>query len=189
MENSSSSGVSLRSALLRPFFLFVILFFAIFIPGKIWLRAHLAAKFPPAAPLRPGVQVTSFTLPDMAGATHTLEEYLAKNDFVMLHFWATWCPSCNEEMPTVVELYRELSPRGVEVVAISADRSVEDLEDYLEKNNLPFPVLRDETGNLMDKYNVTYIPTTLLVAKDGRLVAQNNDITKLKQAMEQWLRR
>lgn len=187
MENLSSSDANPRAMLVRPFIGFCILFFALFIPAKIWLRSYIADKFPPPAALRPGVLVQSFKLPDLAGSSHTLEEYLAKNDFVLLHFWATWCPSCNEEMPTVVELYRELAPRGVEIVAISADRNVGDLEEYLRKNSLPFPVLLDSSGTLMEQLNITYIPTSMLISKDGRMVAQNNDISKLRQAMEQWL--
>jgi cytochrome c biogenesis protein CcmG, thiol:disulfide interchange protein DsbE len=109
-----------------------------------------------------------FTLKDMNGRTVSLSAL--KGKVVLLNFFATWCPPCRAEMPAFNKLYRSLKQRGLEVVAVSSDRSVNDLKDFLEKNKFDFPVLFDADRSATKQFRVFSMPTTFLINKNGLIV-------------------
>ena len=110
----------------------------------------------------------AFTLKDLNGKTVPLSAF--KGKVVLLNFFATWCPPCKAEMPSLNKLLRALKQRGLEVVVISSDRSVNDLKDYLSKNKFDFPVLLDADRSTTKKYRVFSMPTTFLINKNGLVV-------------------
>ena len=109
-----------------------------------------------------------FSLKDVNGRTVTLASL--KGKVVLLNFWATWCPPCLSEMPKFNALYKEMKGRGLEIVAISADRSADYLKDYISKNSLEFKVLYDEDRSVLKRYKVFSMPTTFLIDKNGVIV-------------------
>jgi peroxiredoxin len=109
-----------------------------------------------------------FSLKDLNGRPVTLSSLRGK--VVLLNFWATWCPPCISEMPVFNRLYKEMRARGLEVVAISADRSEGYLRDYTSKHSLDFRVLYDENRDVVKRYKVFSMPTTFLIDKNGVIV-------------------
>jgi peroxiredoxin len=109
-----------------------------------------------------------FALKDMSGRTVSLTAL--KGKVVLLNFFATWCPPCRAEMPSFNRLYRSLKQRGLEVVAVSSDRSINDIKDFLEKNKVDFPVLFDTDRGTTKQYRVFSMPTTFLINKNGVIV-------------------
>lgn len=109
-----------------------------------------------------------FTLKDMNGKIVSLSAF--KGKVVLLNFFATWCPPCRAEMPAFNKLYRALKQRGLEVIAISSDRSINDIKDFLEKNKVDFPVLFDADHAANKQYRVFSLPTTFLINKNGLIV-------------------
>ncbi len=109
-----------------------------------------------------------FMLKDLNGRYVTL--YSLKGKVVLLNFWATWCPPCISEMPVFNRLYKEMRVRGLEVVAISTDRSEGYLRDYVSKHSLDFKVLYDEDRTVTKQYKVFSMPTTFLIDKNGVIV-------------------
>jgi peroxiredoxin len=109
-----------------------------------------------------------FFLKDLNGKSLTLSSL--KGKVVLLNFWATWCPPCISEMPVFNKLYLELRSRGLEIVAISADRSEGYLRDYIGKHGLDFKVLYDESRAVVKQYKVFSMPTTFLIDKNGVIV-------------------
>lgn len=109
-----------------------------------------------------------FVLRDINGRECSLASL--KGKVVILNFWATWCPPCKAEMPSLNRLYSDLKPRGLEVVAISSDRSVNDLRDFLAKNRFDFLILFDEKKAVTKQYKVFSMPTTLLINRQGVVV-------------------
>ena len=109
-----------------------------------------------------------FTLKDMNGKTVSLSAF--KGKVVLLNFFATWCPPCRAEMPALNKLYHALKHRGLEVVAVSTDRSINDIKDFLEKNRVDFPVLFDADRTATKQYRVFSMPTTFLINKNGMIV-------------------
>jgi peroxiredoxin len=109
-----------------------------------------------------------FTLKDMNGRNVSLSSL--KGKVVLINFWATWCPPCKAEMPSMNKLYSELKDRGFEIVAVSTDNSLSSVKDFLSRNRLDFPVLFDETKTAARQYHVFSMPTTFLIDRNGMIV-------------------
>jgi cytochrome c-type biogenesis protein len=121
-----------------------------------------------------------FTLTDQYGNKHTLSDY--KGKVVFLNFWATWCPPCNKELPDIEELYKEYNLNKDEVVFLgianpsseeypnNQDVGKEEIVSFLEDKEYTFPTLFDETGELLQSYNITAFPTTFIIDKEGNIV-------------------
>lgn len=109
-----------------------------------------------------------FSLKDLSGRPVTLSSL--KGKVVLLNFWATWCPPCISEMPVFNKLYKEMRGRGLEIVAISADRSESYVRDFVSKHSLDLRVLFDADRSVTKQYKVFSMPTTFLIDKNGVIV-------------------
>jgi cytochrome c biogenesis protein CcmG/thiol:disulfide interchange protein DsbE len=109
-----------------------------------------------------------FVLRDLAGKKTALSAY--KGKVVLLNFWATWCPPCRAEMPALNRLYLQLRHRGLEVVAVSSDRSINDIKNFLEDNRVDFLILFDEDRSAAKQYRVFSMPTTFLINRKGIII-------------------
>lgn len=109
-----------------------------------------------------------FTLKDAQGRSLSLSSL--KGKVILINFWATWCPPCKAEMPSMNKLYNELKGRGLEVIAVSTDSSLATVKDFLARNRLDFPVLFDENKTVSRQYHVFSMPTTFLINRNGMIV-------------------
>jgi len=108
----------------------------------------------------------SFNLPDLDGKMHGLPD---GNDVILLNFWATWCPPCRKEMPSMSALYRKYADRGLKVVAVSVDRDISDLSAFVREYDLPFQVLHDADSAVSHSYGVFRYPETFLIDRQGNV--------------------
>ena len=121
------------------------------------------------AQLAKGRPAPNFSLPDLDGQTVSLADYRGK--VVLLNIWATWCPPCVEEMPSMEKLYKELNGNGFEILAVSIDESgAQDVLPFMQKHKLTFPALIDSRGTLKGLYETTGVPESFIIDKDGILV-------------------
>lgn len=90
---------------------------------------------------------------------------------ILVNFWATWCLECRPEMPVLERLHRELAPQGLTVMGVNARESVTAVRDYASELGLTFALILDLNGDIGKAYGVIGIPTTFLIARDGRAVA------------------
>ena len=109
-----------------------------------------------------------FVLKDLNGKTVSLATF--KGKVVLLNFFATWCPPCRAEMPALNKLQHALKSRGLEVVSVSTDRSINDIKDFLERHRVDFPILFDADRNIAKQYRVFSMPTTFLINRNGIIV-------------------
>ena len=91
---------------------------------------------------------------------------------VLLTFWATWCPPCREEMSVFERLHRDLGTSGLVVVGVNAREDPEPIVDYARANGLSFALAVDPDGKVGATYGVVALPTTFVIARDGRAVAR-----------------
>ena len=116
-----------------------------------------------------GLPAPNFSLPDLDGKMVSLSDYRGK--VVLLNIWATWCPPCVEEMPSMEKLYQELKGEGFEILAVSIDESgAQDVLPFMKKHNLSFPALIDSKGTLKDLYQTRGVPESFIIDKDGILI-------------------
>ncbi|NIR60541.1 MAG: TlpA family protein disulfide reductase, partial [Gammaproteobacteria bacterium] len=112
-----------------------------------------------------------FELPDLAGASHRLRDYRGR--VVVLHFWATFCRPCREELPSLQSLWRRYRDRGLTVLAVAADRGGRAPPARFVERHIPdLPVLWDREGRVRNAYEVWALPTTYLLRADGRFAGR-----------------
>lgn len=104
---------------------------------------------------------------DVAGAPRTLADFRGK--VVVLNFWASWCPPCLREMPSLERLRAKMAGRPLEIVAVDSAESPEDVKAYLAKMSLGFPVLLDADSINTRRWKVFVLPTTFLLDAEGRV--------------------
>jgi peroxiredoxin len=112
-----------------------------------------------------GGEVIPFTLPDLEGKMHSLPE----GEVILLNFWATWCPPCRKEMPSMAVLHRKYAEKGLKVVAVSVDRDANDLSAFVREYKLPFQVLHDADSSVSHSYGVFRYPETFLIDRQGEV--------------------
>lgn len=116
------------------------------------------------------VTAPDFTLPDMDDVQHTLAAYRGR--VVMLNFWATWCPPCRREIPSMESIYQDLRKDGFVVLAVNEFEDVDRVFAFTGQLNVfpSFPILFDSDSKVSEKYGVKGLPTTLLINKRGEVV-------------------
>jgi thiol-disulfide isomerase/thioredoxin len=116
-----------------------------------------------------GVAAPAFALPDLEGRPVTLAAHHGR-DVVVLDFWATWCGPCVTLFPEVVALEKEFAGRPVVFYAVNVMESADTARRFLAAKDLPLRVLLDEDGAVARRYEVTGIPRTVIIGKDGAVV-------------------
>jgi peroxiredoxin len=91
---------------------------------------------------------------------------------VVLTFWATWCPPCRADLVLLEDLYRRLGVEHLAVIAVNVQESSAVVQKYIDALGLTFAVLVDPRGEIQRSYGVIGLPTTFLIARDGRAVAR-----------------
>ncbi len=120
--------------------------------------------------LKTPVPAPDFTLRDMDGKSHSLSDYRGK--VVMLNFWATWCPPCRHEMPSMESIFQEMGKQGFVVLAVNQFEDSDHVFAYMGQLSVfpTFPILFDHKGKVSQMYGIKGLPTTLLIDKQGRVI-------------------
>jgi peroxiredoxin len=119
--------------------------------------------------LQDGSAAPPFRLPSLAGGETDLAALRGR--IVVVNFWATWCPPCVSEMPSLDRLHRVLGPEGLAVLAVSTDADLADLKRFVADHSLTLPVLWDPDGRVAaDEYHTTGYPETFVIDGSGVLL-------------------
>lgn len=124
-------------------------------------------------PVSAGEVASPFTLRDLNGNAVSLKSLRGK--VVFLNVWATWCGPCREEMPSIESLYNDFKhyPNFV-ILAVSQDTGdPQEVAAYIAQNGYHFDVLLDPTNMVGDAYNVSGVPETFIIDRNGRIVAHH----------------
>ncbi|MEW6414886.1 MAG: TlpA disulfide reductase family protein [Pseudomonadota bacterium] len=116
---------------------------------------------------RPASPAPQLKAQDLAGATRTLSDYHGK--VVLLNFWASWCPPCLREMPSMERLRVKMVGRPLAIVAVDSAETREEVDAFLAKMRVGFPVLLDPDGSNTKRWKVFALPTTFLLDASGRI--------------------
>jgi peroxiredoxin len=114
----------------------------------------------------PPLRAVTLAMPANAA---NIDDY--RGQVVLLNVWATWCPPCRDEMPSMQTLHEELQHRGLRVVAVSIDDpgSQQDVRDFVAELQLTFEILHDPDATIMDAYQVGGVPQSFLIDRAGMI--------------------
>lgn len=116
---------------------------------------------------KPGELPPPITLNDLDGKPVALSDLRGR--VVVLNFWATWCPPCVNEMPSLEKLHEALADKGLSIVAVSVDERFSDIERFVANFDLTFTILHDEGMKVSRAYQTFKFPETYIIGRDGRL--------------------
>ncbi len=110
-----------------------------------------------------------FELKDVNGQIVRLSEF--KGQVVILNFWATWCPPCREEMPSMEALHRKFADKGLVMIAVNVEENGPQLvPDFLRSNPYSFRILYDNEARVQNLYKVFRYPETFIIDRNGNIV-------------------
>jgi peroxiredoxin len=116
---------------------------------------------------KPQEEVPNFAF-ELAGQRRELSDFRGK--IVVLNFWATWCPPCVAEMPSLERLHQRFRDRGLVVLGVSVDTDAAEYQNFLRTYNITFPNYRDPEKRISTRYGTFMYPETYIIDRQGRLV-------------------
>ena len=121
------------------------------------------------------VAATGFSLTDTAGHRHTLADYRGK--WLLVNFWATWCPPCLEEIPDLVALYDERKDRDLAVLGIAMEyENAREVADYVDDMLMSYPIVLGDHSATAQIGPADVLPTTYIYNPHGDLVATRHGL-------------
>lgn len=130
------------------------------------------------APVEVGSRAPNFVAKDLEGNPVSLEDL--RGQVVFLNIWATWCPPCVEEMPSMQRLYEQLAPEGLRIVGVSIDaapgsadsggRPGGNVRAFAEEYGLTFDIWHDPSGEIQRIYKTTGVPESFVIDRNGFIV-------------------
>jgi thiol-disulfide isomerase/thioredoxin len=106
-------------------------------------------------------------LTDLNGDPVSLSDY--RGSVVLVNLWATWCPPCREEMPTLLKFYEKYRSKGFVLIALDQGETVEQVIPFVEEFQLTFPVWMDITSSAGRSFNTMSLPSSYVIDRNGRV--------------------
>jgi cytochrome c biogenesis protein CcmG/thiol:disulfide interchange protein DsbE len=133
------------------------------------LRNGRDSTIPTTKQIQVGFSAPNFIFPDLKGQQISLSDQRGK--VVLVNIWATWCPPCKQEMPSMQKLYEKFKGENFEILAVSIDSTGRDaVAPFTRTMNLTFPVLLDPKEDIGSLYGITGVPESFIIDKEGIVV-------------------
>jgi len=142
-----------------------------------------------------GTAAPAFSVPVLgeAGKDYSLATF--KGKYVLIDFWATWCPYCVAELPAIHKAWARFKDRNFEILSLSFDQKAEDIAPFRQKPGTPMPwkhafIAGAKKSAVGEAYGVVGIPKTVLVGPDGKIVATDGELKgeQLERTLETFLK-
>jgi len=132
------------------------------------LRAEVPQADLSTVPAKVNFPAPELTLTDTQGVSHSLADY--RGQVVLVNLWATWCPPCKEEMPTLQAFYDKYKESGFVIIAINDGDPTPDVLQFVEDYELTFPVWLDPTYIATEEaFNTLNLPTSFVIDRNGTI--------------------
>ena len=142
-------------------------------------------------PVPKAVEVPDIRFIDESGEARSLSEF--RGSVVLLNFWASWCPPCRAEMPSMDRLRRALEGTDFVMLPVNAGEKEETVKRFTREFDIEFPVYIDEKAAGAAGVGVSGLPTSLMIDREGRVLAAVNgslewDNPMIIEALGAWAR-
>ena len=127
----------------------------------------LAIQSRQSHPLEVGEAAPDFTLPGLNGQSISLRDF--RRGVVVVNFWATWCPPCIEETPSLRKFADQVGSAGVTVIGVSVDQDAQALGRFVTSAQLTFPIARDPDQSVASRYGTFKFPESYIIDPEGRI--------------------
>ena len=136
-----------------------------------------------------GSEAPDFTLPDVDGNLVSLSSFRGK--YVLVDFWAAWCPDCRKENPNIVSAWEKYKNKNFTILGVSLDRNREQWLAAIEKDKLPWTQVSDLkywSSDAAVLYCIRWIPMSFLIDPEGKIVAIGLEGEELHNKLEELLK-
>ena len=112
--------------------------------------------------------VRDFNLNLLDGSSVRLSDL--KGKVIFLNFWATWCPPCRAEMPSMEVLHQRFKAQGLEMIAVNMRENRARVAGFMSDHKLTFPAALSPDGRIGNAYGIQYLPTTLIIDRNNEII-------------------
>lgn len=119
------------------------------------------------------------------GQEVSLKDYVGKSKYVLVDFWATWCGPCMKELPNLKKIYSEYNKKGLEIVGVSLDEDKDSWLKTIKAENMSWPQVIDSNESASKSYLVESIPYTILIDKEGKIIAKGLTGAELENKLKE----
>jgi thiol-disulfide isomerase/thioredoxin len=139
----------------------------------------IAAALTAAALLAPPMAKLDFSFKDITGKKVSLSDF--KGKVILLDFWATWCVPCKQEIPGFIELQKKYGDRGLQIIGLSVDDSLNLAKTYATQMKMNYPILLAEgKEDILKAYDpIPSIPVSIIIDRGGRIVSRHLGIASM----------
>lgn len=137
----------------------------ILIANMLWVNVVVSENRQTLPVLKQPLAAPDFELQGEDGKTYKLSDYRGK--VVVMNFWASWCPPCRYEMPSLERLWQKVKDKGVVVLGINVGESADAIFEFTGSYAMSFPIPMDIEGKVIKKYSVAGLPATYIISPDG----------------------
>ena len=153
--------------------------------------ARLISNIEVAKKTAVGQKYIDFAMNDPKGKEVKLSDFIGKNKYTLVDFWASWCGPCKKEMPNVVAAYKEYNKKGFGIVGVSLDNDVDKWKEAIKTWGMTWPQMSDLKGWNCEGaaiYGVRSIPATVLIDQEGNIIARNLRGEAIKEKLSELLK-
>jgi len=116
-----------------------------------------------------GQSAPDFSLQALSGEKVNLTQF-RDNQPAVIFFWATWCPHCRTQLNDLSQQRSQIEQKGIKIILVDVDESIQEVQNYISSNNIPFNVLLDYDARISEKYHLIGVPTFFFINREGIIV-------------------
>lgn len=133
----------------------------------------------------PGKQFVDFSAKQPNGVESKLSDFAGKGNYVLVDFWASWCPYCIKEFPALKEMYDKFADKGFKILGVAVRDKAEDTKASVDKYELKWDIMYNAERIPYNIYGFTGIPHLMLIGPDGKIISRGESPSQISAYLEQ----